>query len=106
LAAARIKMNPFLLIIAFSFVLYSVLWLTIYRLRTTKKSTPPSLLQTPIETTTPEQRARGESSFILAKEQVYGISRGGYFVLVLIGYAVVAAACAIVFFAFFRSPTT
>jgi hypothetical protein len=96
------KMNPFLLIIAASFTIYSLLWMMIYRIGTTPKPKPPNLLQTPIETTTPEQRARGESSFIMAKEQVYGASRGGFFTLVLFGYAAIAAACAIVVFIFFR----
>ncbi len=89
-----------------SLVVYTLLWLVIYTLGGSNKPIPTKLLRTPIETTTPEQRARGESSFIVAQGRQYGITRSGFFLLVLFGYVAVGTAWAIVFWMFFRSPTT
>ncbi len=83
-------------------LLWVVLWVVIRRLGASNKPVPTKLLRTPIEITTPEQRACGESSFIVAEGRQYGITRGGFFLLVLFGYVAIAAGWAVVFWLFFR----
>ncbi len=98
--------NGLLIALIVSVVAYTLLWVVIRRLGASNKPVPTKLLRTPIEITTPEQRARGESSFIVAEGRQYGITRSGFFLLVLFGYIAVAAAWAVVFWKFFRSPAT
>ena len=54
---------------------------------------------TPIETTTAEERARGERSFEIARERRFGITRAGLFTVVAIGCLLLAA---VLIFAFTR----
>lgn len=89
-----------------SLVVYTLLWVLVYKLGGGSKPLPIKLLRTPLETTTPEQRARGESSFIVAEGRQHGITRGGFFLLVLFGYVAIAAGWAVVFCKFFRPPVT
>jgi hypothetical protein len=51
----------------------------------------------PIETTTPEERARGERSFEIARERQFGITRAGIFAVVAIGCLLLAAVLVFVF---------
>jgi len=60
----------------------------------------------PVETTTAEQRARGEGSFAIEKGRQFGITRPGFFSLVILGYLALAVAFAIAFIVFSRSSTT
>jgi hypothetical protein len=103
---ARMRNNGLLITFIASLVVYTLLWVVLYRLGGSNRPIPTKLLRTPVETTTPEQRARGESSFIVAEGRQYGITRGGFFLLVLFGYVAIAAAWVVVFWKFFRSPAT
>jgi ABC-type Na+ efflux pump permease subunit len=90
-----------------SFAVYTVLWIVTYRSASTDKPLEPKLLRTPIETTIEEQRARGESSFIIAKgPRQWLITRAAFIVLVLFGYVAIAVAWAIAFWNFFHSAPT
>jgi len=53
----------------------------------------------PIETTTAEERARGESSFEVARDRQFGITLAGLFAIVAIGCLLLAA---VLVFAFTR----
>ena len=83
-------------VIAFS--VYTLAWSAACWFMTRERPTPPTKYHaTPIDITTPEQRARGESTFEIAREHTFGVTRGGFFTLVAIGYLVLAVICLIAF---------
>jgi len=67
-------------------VLYSLLLFVIFRPLTRPEGVRFSQSRTPIETTTTEERSRGESSFVIRQELRFGISQTGFFVLSAFGY--------------------
>ena len=71
---------------------YSLVWFVAYRFRKTQRQVPMRYHSKPIENTTAEQRARGESSFEIARGRQVGLTRAGFFSLVIIGYIVLAVA--------------
>src|SRR4051794_37714180 len=75
--------------------LYSVAWIGVYRVGKTERPVPMKSHSTPIETTTAEQRARGESSFEIARGHQIGMTRATYFCLVIMGYIALAVVFAI-----------
>jgi hypothetical protein len=88
------------------FVVYSLAWLAEYRFMRRERSGPPTKYHsTPIEITTAEERARGESSFEIVREYQFGITRGGFFTLVGIGYLVQAVMFPIAFIKFRSSAS-
>jgi hypothetical protein len=89
-------------VIAFAVLLavHTLVSAAAYRLLTTKTSTPLPLNSTPLDTTTPEQRAQRESSFqiVTGMEQVAVTTPWSVRLYVVFGYAglVVALLMAIV----------
>jgi hypothetical protein len=75
---------------------YSVAWFAAYRFMRAERPVPVKYHSMPIETTTPEERARGESSFEMAKGRQFGVTRAGFISLVIIGYVALAVAFGIV----------
>ncbi len=71
---------------------YSLVWLAACRFMKSERPVPMRYNPTPIETTTAEQRARGESSFEIARGRQFGITRAGFVCLVLVGYVALAVA--------------
>lgn len=51
----------------------------------------------PIETTTAEERARGERSFEIAREGQFGITRAGLFIVVAVGCLLLSAVLVFVY---------
>ena len=95
-------MDTLRLIFTIVTIVYSVVWIGAYRAGkrvtagNTERPVPMKYHSSPIETTTPEQQARGESSFEIARGPTqFGITRAGYFSLVIIGYIALAVAFAI-----------
>lgn len=64
---------------------------------------PKKYHSAPVETTTAEERARGERSFEIARERQFGITRAGLFAVVAIGCLTLAA---VLVFAFTRLHST
>src|SRR5262249_44640185 len=83
-------------------VIYSLAWFGLYRslmggqLPFGRSNPDPA----PIETTTAEQRACGESSFAILKERTFGITPPGFFALVGLGYVALALGFGIAFYVF------
>ena len=67
-------------------VVYSVLLLVSFGPLTRTDGVRLSHSTTPVETTTPEEQARGESSFTIRRERRFGITRTGFFLLAALGY--------------------
>ena len=74
---------------------YSLVWIVAYRFIKVDRPVRMKYHPTPIETTTAEERARGECSFELARGQQIGVTGAAFVVLVIIGYAALAAAFAL-----------
>ena len=87
------------LLITFALLLatYSLLLLVGYRPLTRPEGVRLSQSSTPVETTTAEERARGESSFIIREERRFGIERKSFFLLALFGYIGLCIGFAIAF---------
>jgi hypothetical protein len=98
-------MNALLITFVILLVVYSLLWFAAYRFLTTERPMSVRYHSTPIETTTADERARGVSSFEIARGRQFGITRAGFFSLVIIGYFALAVAFAIAF-SVLRSSTT
>lgn len=87
------KMHTLYLVFGVLSVIYSVVWFLAYRyLKTDRPDEFGPVDSTPIEITTLEQRARGESSFIFSGGRRLVITGVGFFALVIFGYAVLAVA--------------
>jgi hypothetical protein len=99
----RMKVDLLLFTFVALVVIYSLAWLAVYRALTTKKPAFTRVDATPLDTTTPGQRARGESSFVIDKGRRFGITRPGFFSLVVLGYFALVLALAIAFIVLFRS---
>jgi hypothetical protein len=84
---------------------YSLVWFAAYRFMKVDRPVPMGHHPTPIETTTAEERARGESSFEIARGRQFGVTRAGFVGLVIIGYVALAVAFAIALIVL-RSSTT
>lgn len=84
------RMTTTRLLITFASLLgtYSLLLLVCYRSLTRPAGVRLSQSTTPIETTTAEERSRGESSFIIRQEHRFGVARRGFFLLAALGYIV------------------
>ncbi len=83
---------------------YSVIWFAAYRFMKDERPVPMRYHPKPIETTAPEERARGESSFEMARGHQFGVTRAGFAGLVTVGYIALAVAFVIVRFVL-RSST-
>jgi hypothetical protein len=83
----------FVLLLAF----YSLLLSITYRRLTRPEGVRLTQPKTPIETTTAEERARGESSFVIWQERCFGITRNGFLVLATFGYIVFSVGFAVAF---------
>jgi hypothetical protein len=84
------------------FVVYTLAWAVVcWFMQRARPEAPMKYHATPVETTTAEERARGESSFEIARgAHQFGITRGGFFTLVAIGYLVLAVIFLIAFIKF------
>ena len=71
---------------------YSLVWLAAYRFRKVDRPVPTRYHPTPIETTTAEERARGESSHEIARGHQFGVTRTAFIGLVIVGYVALAIA--------------
>jgi len=98
-------MNKLRLIFIIVTIGYSLVWFAAYRFMKAERRVPMKYHPTPIETTTAEPRARGESSFEIARGRQFGVTRGGFVGLVIIGYVALAVAFAIALIVL-RSSTT
>jgi hypothetical protein len=98
-------MNGLRLIFMILAIVYSVVWIGVYWAGKTERPVPMKYHSTPIETTTAEERARGEGSFEIARAHQFGITRAGFFGLVTIGYVVLLVAFAIASLVLRLSPT-
>jgi len=104
------RMKTDLLLPAFvvTAVIYSLAWLWLYRsfksgsLCFGRSNPDPS----PIETTTAEERSRGQSSFVMLTERTFGITPAGFFALVALGYVAIMVGFGIAFFVFSHSQTS
>ena len=65
---------------------YSLLLFVSYRPLTRIEGLRFSQSSKPIETTTTEERSRGESSFVIRQERRFGITQQGFFLLAVFGY--------------------
>jgi hypothetical protein len=85
------------LLITFALLLgaYSLLLLVCYRPMTRPAGVRLSQSARPVETTTAEERSRGESSFTLREERRFGTTRKGFFLLALFGYVALSVGFAI-----------
>jgi hypothetical protein len=97
-------MNMLLLTFVILTIGYSVAWFAAYRVMRTERPLPMKDHSAPIETTTPEERARGERSFLMAEGREFGVTSAGFVSLVITGYVVLAVAFAVVSM-FLRSST-
>jgi hypothetical protein len=95
------SMNTTRLLIAF--VAYSLLLLVGYRPLTRPEGVRFWQSTTPVETTTAEERSRGESSFTIRKERRFGIAKNGFFLTATLGYIALFIGFAIAFFVASRS---
>ncbi len=88
-------------------VVHSLVSFAAYRFLTTKTRTPVPVDSTPVETTTADQRARGESSFRIMTGQEVVTHEIPYSVklYVIFGYVALAVALVLAVVARFRSPT-
>jgi hypothetical protein len=75
---------------------YSLLWFATYRFMKGERPVPMRSHAKPIETTTAEEGARGESSFETARGHQFGVTRAGFFILVILGYITIAVAFVLV----------
>ncbi len=98
-------MNTTRLLIVFASLLatYSLLLLLCYRPLTRPEGVRFSRSTTPVETTTAEERARGESSFTIRKERRFGTTRTGFFATAVFGYMVLSIGFTIAFVVISRS---
>ena len=88
------------------FIVYTVAWsAALWFMKRERPAPPTKYHSTPIDITTPEERARGESAFEIAREHTFGITPAGFYTLVAIGYLVLAVIC-FVAFAKFRSSAS
>ena len=92
-------MNRLGTIFVILFVVYTLAWsAACWFMRRERPEPPMKYHATPIETTTAEERVRGESSFEIARGELrWGINRGGFLTLVAIGYLVLAVIFLIAF---------
>jgi hypothetical protein len=74
---------------------YSVAWFAVYRLMRIDHPAPTKYHPTPIETTTPEERARGERSIEMGRGRQFGVTRAGFLGFVTFGYVALALTFAI-----------
>jgi hypothetical protein len=80
------------------FVIYSLILFVGYRTLARPTGVRLSQSTTPVETTTAEERSRGESSFTIRQEHRVGITRRSFFLLATVGYIALAVGFAIAFF--------
>jgi hypothetical protein len=92
-------MNTTRLLITFVALLatYSLLLLVCYRPLTRPEGVRLSQSTTPAETTTAEERSRGESSFIVRQERWLGTTRKSFFLLAAFGYITLSLGFAVAF---------
>lgn len=89
-------------------VIHTLVSFAAFRFLTTTTRTPVPVDSTPVETTTAEQRARGESTFqiISGREQVVISVPWSVRLYVLFGYVALAVALVIAFIVRFRPSNT
>jgi len=102
------KMNQPLFAFVALLIIHSVVSACAYRFLTTTTRTPLPVDQTPVETTTVEQRARGESTFRIATggEKVTRTVPWVVPLYVCFGYAALALAIALPLIGRLRTPTS
>jgi hypothetical protein len=102
------KMSQPLFAFVVLLVVHSLVSFAAYQFLTTKTRTPLPVDSTPVETTTAEQRARGESSFkmVTGREQVVIAVPWSVRLYVIFGYVALAVAFAMALIVRFRSSTT
>jgi hypothetical protein len=72
-----------------TFIVYTLAWSAGWWFMTRERPAPrPKYHANPIEITTPEERARGERTFEMARERTWGVTRGGFYTLITVGYFV------------------
>ncbi len=76
-------------------ITYSLAWFAASRFMNGERSESMRYHSKPIETTTAEERARGQSSFEIARGRQFGVTRTGFISLVIIGYLALAVAFAV-----------
>jgi hypothetical protein len=93
------------LLITFALVLlaYSLILVVCYRPLTRPGGVRYWQSRKPVETTTAEEQARGQSSFIIRRERGFGTDRQSFFVLAMFGYVVLLIGFAIAFIVLSRS---
>jgi len=101
----RMKTDLLLVTLVVVAAIYSLAWFGLYRsLKNGSLSFGRALPDPlPTETTTAEERARRESSFVVLKERQFGITPAGFFTLVALGYVALMLGFAIAFFVISRS---
>jgi hypothetical protein len=89
---------------AWLLAMYTLLLFVSYRRLTRPAGVRLSQSTPPIETTTAEERSRGDSSFVIRKERRFGITPKGFFLLAMFGYIALSVGFAIAFIIISRSP--
>lgn len=84
--STRMTTTRLLTIFVPAIVVYSLLLFVAFRPLTRPEGVRFSKSRTPIDTTTAEERSRGESSFIIGQEHRFGITRSGFFLFAAFGY--------------------
>ena len=84
--STRMTITRLLTIFVPVIVVYSLLLFVTFRPLTRPEGVRFSESKTPIETTTAEERSRGESSFVIRQERRFVIARSGFFLLAAFGY--------------------
>ena len=86
-----------LMTFAWLLAIYTLLLFVSYRPLTRPAGVRLSQSKTPIETTTAEERSRGDSSFVIRQERRFGIERKGFFLLAIFGYIALSVGFTIAF---------
>lgn len=100
---ARMTKARFFILFASTLAAYNLLLFVSYRHLTHPSGVRLFHSTKPIETTTAEERSRGESSFDIQRELRFGIERKGFLVLAMLGYIVLSVGFATAFVVLFRS---
>jgi hypothetical protein len=102
------KMSQPLFAFVVLLVVHSLVSFAAYQFLTTKTRTPLPIDSTPVETTTAEQRARGESSFqmVTGREQVAITLPWSVRLYIVFGYAALAVAFGMALIVRFRPSTS
>lgn len=90
-------MTRLLIVFGALFAAYSLILLVGYRPLTRAEGVRFWKSRAVIETTTAEERSRGESSFTMGKELRFGILKNGFLLTAIFGYVALSVAFAIAY---------